>query len=120
MKDDLKLVVDHAREDLKAIGPPGRFAPPETTLEDKRSWLGKVMDYVMDRMLPEIGDMVMQKTAQGAAEISHALNSQSNAYTPYGYGQQPLEVEGPQQSFTDMVREASERQAPHREMEMER
>ena len=81
--------------------------------------LGKAWDYLKQRVAPEIGEMVVQKTAQGAAEISQALNSQSNAYVPYGHAQQPLEVEGPQQSYQDMLREAAQGggQEPDRELE---
>jgi hypothetical protein len=66
-------------------------------MAEERSVMGKVWDYMKERLgaIPnEVGDMVVHKTAQGAAEISQALNSQSNAYVPYGVGQQPLEVEG--------------------------
>ena len=61
------------------------------------------------RFVKEVGEMLDQKLAQGAAELSQALNSQSNAYTPYGAGQQPLTVEGPATSYQDMLRDASER-----------
>jgi hypothetical protein len=69
--------------------------------------MSKFTDYLKERVIPEVGDMLTHKTAQGAAEISQALNSQSNAYVPYGVGQAPLEVEGPQTSYQDMLRDAS-------------
>jgi len=74
----------------------------------------------MSRFWKEVGQMVDQKIAQGAAEIGQALNSQADAYVPYGAGQQPLEVEGPATSFADMIREASSREAPDHGHEMER
>ena len=64
--------------------------------------------------------MLDQKIAQGAAELGQALNSQADAYVPYGAGQQPLEVEGPATSYQDMLREAASREAPGQEREMER
>jgi hypothetical protein len=62
-----------------------------------------------ERFKKEVGQMLEYKAAQGAAELSQALNSQSNAYVPYGTGQKPLEVEGPATSYQDMLREASQR-----------
>jgi arginine utilization protein RocB len=85
--------------------------------------MGKIWDYMKERLgaIPsEVGDMVVHKTAQGAAEISQALNSQSNAYVPYGVGQQPLEVEGPQQSYQDVLREASQRGGQEQDLGMDR
>ena len=92
-------------------------------MDEERGFFGKMWDHLKERMsaIPgEVGDMAMQKTAQGAAELSQALNSQSNAYVPYGYAQQPLEIEGPQQSYADMLREASQRAVPEQGQEMER
>jgi hypothetical protein len=90
--------------------------------EQEKGFLGKAWDYMKERVIPEVADMVVKKTQQGAAELSQALNSQSNAYVPYGAGQQALQVEGPQQSYADIVREASQRggQEQSREQEMER
>ncbi len=61
--------------------------------------------------------MIDQKLAQGAAELGQALNSQADAYVPYGAGQQPLQVEGPQQSWQEQLREASQRAGQDQEME---
>jgi arginine utilization protein RocB len=74
----------------------------------------------VSRFWKETGDMLQQKTAQGAAELAQALNSQSNAYVPYGMGQQPLEVEGPSTSYTEMLREASQRAQPEQDRDLER
>ena len=87
--------------------------------EKERSLVGKVWDYMKDRVAPEIGDMLVQKTAQGAAELSQALNSQSDAFVPYGVGQQQLAVEGSQQSYQDMLREASQRGVQEHGQDME-
>lgn len=92
-------------------------------MEEERGFLGRMWDHFKERMaaLPsEVGDMIEHKTAQGAAELSQALNSQSNAYVPYGTGQQPLEVEGPATSYQDMLREASQREIPEQQQQMER
>ena len=69
--------------------------------------MGKFLDYLNERVLPEAGQMLDHKIAQGAAELSQALNSQSNAYVPYGVGQAPLDVEGPATSYQDQLRDAS-------------
>ena len=71
----------------------------------------------MSRFWKEVGQMVDQKIAQGAAELGQALNSTSNAYVPYGVGQAPLEVEGPATSYQDMLRETSQRPEPDRGMD---
>lgn len=63
----------------------------------------------MGRFWKEVGQTFDQKIAQGAAELGQALNSQADAYVPYGAGQAPLEVEGPATSYQDMLREASQR-----------
>jgi hypothetical protein len=114
-------VLEHARDDLGATHNAANgwtgYEPP------KQGIGGKIVDHIMDRVLPEVGDMLMQKTAQGAAELSMALNHQSTAYQPYGYAQKPLqphEVEGPQQSYQDMLRQASERQGPEQEKGIDR
>jgi hypothetical protein len=57
---------------------------------------------------------------RGAAELGQALNSQADAYVPYGAGQAPLEVEGPATSYQDMLREASQRATPDHGHEIER
>lgn len=88
--------------------------------DNERGLLGKAWDYIKDRVVPEIGDMIDHKVAQGAAEISQALYSQSNAYVPYGTGQQPLEVEGPMQSYQDMLRDAAQRGQQEQDREIER
>ena len=85
--------------------------------DEKKSWMSRALNAVIDTLY---GETMTQKVAQGAAELSHALNSQSNAYVPYGYGQNPLEVEGPQQSYQDMLREASQHAAPEQDRGMER
>ena len=54
--------------------------------------------------------MLDHKIAQGAAELGQALNSQADAYVPYGAGQAPLEVEGPATDYQSMLREASQGQ----------
>jgi hypothetical protein len=117
-KDMQKNVIEHAREDIGAVDDPRKAIvaaePP------KQSFWDKVADHIIDRMAPEIGDMLKQKFAQGAAELAQAINSQSNAYVPYGAGQQSLEVQGPQQSWAEQLREASQRGGQERDQGMER
>jgi hypothetical protein len=111
-------VVEHARDDVGVRDVPANgwtgYEPP------KQGIGGKIADHMMDRLLPEVGDMLMQKAAQGSAEISAALNHQSTAYQPYGYAQKPLEVEGPQTSYMDLLRQAAERQGPEHDRGIDR
>ena len=95
--------------------------------DDERGWLGRVGSHVWERVKaigPEAFETLTDKVIpQGAAEISQALNSQSNAYVAYGAGQNAdLSVGGPQQNYTDMIREASQRveHGQERGPEMER
>jgi hypothetical protein len=62
----------------------------------------------MGRFWDKVEDMLSHKVAQGAAELGQALNSQADAYVPYGAGQAPLEVEGPAMSYQDMLRDAAQ------------
>jgi hypothetical protein len=75
---------------------------------------------VAGRFFKEVGEMLDQKIAQGAAEVGQALNSQSNAYVPYGAGQQPLEVEGPATSYQDVLRDASQSAGKEQDRGMDR
>ena len=110
---DQKKVIQHAQEDMKAIG-------PETAVGPQKGWWDRAKDWFIDKFAPEVGEMLMQKTAQGAAEISQALNSGANAFVPYGAAQQPLEVEGPVMNYQEHLRQASERAVHGREKEQER
>ena len=65
-------------------------------------------------------ETAMRKTAQGAAEISQALYSQSNAYVPYGQGQHSISVDGPQMSHQDRLRSAAQRAGQSHSHGMER
>jgi hypothetical protein len=92
-------------------------------MSEERGLLGRMWDHFKERLAAfpaEVEDMVERKTVQGAAELAQALNSQANAYVPYGAGQKALEVDGPQQSWQDQVREAAARELPDRGNEMER
>jgi hypothetical protein len=86
-------------------------------VEKKAGLIERTWNAIVDVIYSET---MMRKTAQGAAELSQALNSQSNAYVPYGEGQKALEVEGPQQSYQDKLREASHHEQPGQGQEMER
>src|SRR5262249_1644487 len=115
-EDITRKVIQQAQEDLRGVGPEVAAAP-------RQSWWEAAKDYFIDRVAPEVGDMLMQKMAQGSAEISHFLNQGNAAYTPYGYAQkplQPLEVEGPEQSYQDMLREAAQRAVPEQDRQLER
>jgi hypothetical protein len=74
----------------------------------------------MGRFWKEVGQMFEHKIAQGAAELSQSLNSQSNAYVPYGTGQAPLDVEGPQQSYHEKLRDASQSAGREQDQGMDR
>ena len=104
-EDITRKVIQQAQEDLQAVG-------PAVAAEPRKGWWESAKDWFIDKFAPEVGDMLMHKTAQGAAEIAQALNSQSNAYVPYGVGQAPLEVEGPATNYQDLLREAQQRTVP--------
>lgn len=59
---------------------------------------GEILHTLTEKVIP-----------QGAAELAQALNSDANAYVPYGSAQRPLEVEGPQMSYQEALRESSQR-----------
>jgi hypothetical protein len=67
----------------------------------------------MGRFWKEVGEMGKHKLAQGAAELSQAINSQANGYVPYGDGQKIPEIEGATASYQDMLRDASARGQEH-------
>lgn len=79
--------------------------------------MGKFFDYLKERVIPEVGQMLDHKIAQGAAELGQALNSQADGYVPYGAGQAPLTIEGPATSFQDRLREVSLPAEPEREQD---
>lgn len=115
-KDMQKKVLEHAREDFGATDDPRKAwvtaEPPKQSLWDK------VADHIIDRVVPEVGNTLMQKIGHGATEISQALYN-GQAFTPYGPGQNALEVEGPQKSWADQLRDASQR-GHEQQHEMER
>ena len=76
-------------------------------MAENESLSSRFMDYLRERVAPEIGQMLDHKIAQGSAEIGQAINSSADGYVPYGAGQQPLEVEGPSVSFTEMLRDTA-------------
>ena len=73
-----------------------------------------VASYLWNRVAKEAAQTLTQRVIpQGAAELSQALFSQSNAYVPYGQGQRPVApAQGPQQSYQEMLRAASQRGGP--------
>lgn len=118
--DDILGIVEHAREDLSAIGIPGQFSPAET-LGPEPGFLERAEDFVIDKLLPEIGDMLGRQWDMGASEISKALFGQADGFVLYGPALEPIEpVEMAEQSFDDVIRDASERSAPDREQGLER
>jgi hypothetical protein len=88
--------------------------------DEERGLGGKFLDYLKDRVMPEVGQMLDHKIAQGAAELGQAMNSSADGYVPYGVGQQPLEVEGPTTSYQDMLRDASRSAGQEQEKGMDR
>ena len=85
-----------------------------------KNWLERIGERLAE-VPAEVAQTLTDKVIpQGAAELSQALNSQSNAYVPYGAAQRPLEVEGPQVNYQEMLREASSRETPEPERGIER
>jgi hypothetical protein len=95
-----QAIIRHAQNDLSKVG-------PDVAAQPTRSLWDKASDFFIDKFAPEVGDMLMHKAAQGAAELGQALNSSADAYVPYGAGQAPLTVEGPATAFQDMLRDAA-------------
>ena len=120
--DDILDVVDHAREDLSAIGPPGQFAPAET-LGPEPGFIEQAQDFFIDKLVPEVGDMLGRQWDMGASEFAKFLYGQADGFVLYGPALEPIEpieIESPEESFDDILREASKRSAPDREQEFER
>jgi hypothetical protein len=93
-------------------------------MAEKKSLLRRIGSHLWERVKaigPEAFETLTDKVIpQGASEIAQAINSQSNAYVPYGAAQRPTEVQVPQTSYDDMLREASQRGGPEQSREMER
>jgi hypothetical protein len=70
-----------------------------------REWLKRQVG----RFFRETGEMLKHKAAQGAAEVTQGLFSQSNAYVPYGYGQEVTGPKGPTQDWNQQLRDAAQR-----------
>jgi hypothetical protein len=84
---------------------------------EERSALGKVADYMKERVIPEAVDLLVQKGAHGSSEIAMALYN-GQGFTPYGYATKPLEpieAEGPQTSYADTLRSASQQHGPQQD-----
>ena len=56
---------------------------------------------------------------QGATEVVQAIYA-GHAFTPYGSAQQPLDIEGPQMSYQDTLRDAAQRGGQEHGQEIER
>ena len=93
-------------------------------MAEESSWLERLASHVGDRLsaIPsEVGQYVTDKfIPQGASELAQALNSQADGYVPYGSAQAPLEVEGPQMSYQDMLKDAAQRGGQEQDLGMER
>ena len=93
-------------------------------MAEEQGWLDRLASHVGERLsaIPsEVGQYVTDKfIPQGASEIAQALNSQADGYVPYGSAQTPLEVEGPQMSYQDMLKDASQRGGQEQDMGIER
>jgi hypothetical protein len=90
-----------------------------------RKFLDYLKQTVSERLDPAtIGKEVMQTLTdkvvpQGATELAQGLYSgHSNAFTPYGHAQQPLEVEGPAAGYQAMLQEAAQRVGPQQERDV--
>jgi hypothetical protein len=115
--DQFLAALNHARADLGAVEQPLNVwvtaEPPEP------GFLDKAADYLMDKVVPEVGDMLAQKWNEGANEIAKALFGQSDGFVLYGH--QMLEpTQQPEMSFDAMMYEASLRPMPEQENQLER
>jgi hypothetical protein len=87
-REDLqKKVIEHARNDIGATEDPAKAS---VVAGQQKHWWDKIADHIIDRVVPEVGQMISQKLAHGGGEIMQAIHTGS-AYTPYGYSQKPLQ-----------------------------
>lgn len=90
-------------------------------MADVQKGMGERLWGAVKWIAERVSEIVYDKAGpQGAAEISQALFSQSNAYVPYGHAQQPLKIEGPHMSYQQMIQQASQRAVPEQSQELER
>ena len=66
----------------------------------------------LGKILSEVGGELGRMGVQGQAEMAAALFSESNAYVPYGRGQNPAEKDG-----VEVQKEAPQQEAPQIEMD---
>jgi len=85
--------------------------------DEKRS-LGQMAWSVIKAVGREIRDVVYDKMGpQGAAELAKALNHEASGYVAYGPSQAPMPIDGPQQSYQEMLNEAAQHAGPEQEQE---
>lgn len=123
--DDYETILNHARGDLEAVGPEitGQFAPAEETLGPEPGLGEKIGDYLIDRVVPEVWDAFTHEVSLGSSELSKALMGREDPFVLYGKSLDPLDtydVGSPQQSYDDMLRDASTVWGRGQDQEMER
>jgi hypothetical protein len=108
--DDLLAVANHAMGDLD-MAHSLEAARAEPSLWDQAA------DYFIDKIVPEVGDMMAQKWNEGANEIAKALYGQADGFVLYGHSTMKA-VEQP--DFDAMLYESSLRAMPEQENQLER
>jgi hypothetical protein len=115
--DEFLAMLNHAREDLGAVEQP--LAAWVTAEPPQPSMWEQAADYFIDKMVPEVGDMLAQKWQEGANEIAKALYGQADGFVLYGHSTMKA-TEMPESDFDGMLYEASLRAMPEQEQQMER
>ena len=70
----------------------------------------------LGKILSEVGGELGRMGVQGQAEMAAALFSESNAYVPYGRGQNPAEKDGVEVQKAEPQPEPPQQEAGGREM----
>lgn len=123
LDEDFDAVFGHAQADMAGIEPVGQFAPAEALGPEPGLW-DRAADYFIDKMVPEIWDGITHEVSLGASELAKGLLGHADGFVLYGPSLDPIETydipEPPQQSFDDMLSDASQRGVMEQDRELER
>lgn len=120
--EDFRAVYDHAMDDLAAIEPVGQFVPAETLGEEPGFW-EQAADFFIDKFVPEVWEGLEHEVSLGASELAKSLYGHADGFVLYGPSLAPIttyDIPETQQSFDDMLNEASQRGGQEQDLGLER